>query len=223
MDRVSHRSLVGLCGVLGLIFFLLASLVQAEEMPESMDLNALKARATELQQRLDQNPSDYDALKNLGIVYYAAALKDSKAYAKKAIQYLDQAYQKKAEDAEVLCYLGTTYTLLAKDASDLASITSNTSKGIGFIDKAVRMDPDNISVRLIRANNSKNLPKFLNRRPVAYEDFEYLSGLFEKKPGVSPWLKAYVYQNLVALYKEDGEPVKARKYEAMAAAIKKEK
>jgi tetratricopeptide (TPR) repeat protein len=223
MNRVSHHSWVGRCGVLGLVFLLSISLVHAEKRPESMDLNTLKARAAELQQRLNQNPSDYDALRSLGIVYYAAALKDSKTYAKKAIQYLEQAYQKKPEDAEVLCYLGTSYTLLAKDASDLASITSNTNKGIGFMDKAVRMDPNNISVRLIRANNSKNLPKFLNRRSVAYEDFEYLTGLFEKKLGVSPSLKASVYRNLAALYKEDGDSAKARKYEAMAAAINKEK
>jgi tetratricopeptide (TPR) repeat protein len=223
MDRVSYHSWVGVCGVLGLVFFLLTSLVHAEERPEAMDLNALKAQAAELQQRLDQNPSDVNALKNLGIIYYAAALKDSKAYAKKALQYLDQTYQKKPEDAEVLCYLGTTYTLLAKDASDLASITSNTNKGIGFMDKAVRMDPDNISVRMIRANNSKYLPKFLNRRPVAYEDFEHLASLFEKKPSVSPSLKVYVYQNLAVLYKEDGDAAKAQKYEAMAAAIEKEK
>jgi tetratricopeptide (TPR) repeat protein len=188
-----------------------------------MDLNALKVRAAELQQRLDQSPSDYETLRDLGIVYYAAALRDSKAYAKKAIQYLDQTYQKKAEDAEVLCCLGTAYTLLAKDASDLSSITSNVNKGIGFMDKAVRMDPDNISVRLIRANNSKSLPKFLNRRSVAYEDFERLASLFEKKPGVSPSLKVSVYQNLAALYKEDGDAAKAQKYEAMAAAAEKEK
>jgi tetratricopeptide (TPR) repeat protein len=215
--------LVGLYGVLGLVLLLLASLVHAEERPENMDLDALKAQASEWQQRLDQNPSDYDALRNLGIVYYAAALKDSKAYSKKAIQYLDQTYQKKPEDAEVLCCLGSTYTLLAKDSSDLSSITSNVNKGIGFMDKAVRMDPDNITIRMIRANNSRNLPKFLNRRSVAYEDFEHLVSLFEKKPNVSPSLKASVYQNLAALYKEDGDAAKAQKYETMASTIKKEK
>jgi tetratricopeptide (TPR) repeat protein len=208
---------------LGLAIILLTLLAHAEERPENMDLNALKAQAAELQKRLDQNPSDDNALKNLGIIYYAAALKDSKAYAKKAIQYLEQTYQKKPEDTEVLCYLGTTYTLLAKDTSDLSGMTSNVNKGIGFMDKAVRMDPDNISVRMIRASNSMNLPKFLNRRSVAYEDFEHLASLFEKKPDVSPSLKAYVYQNLAALYKEDGDAAKAQKYESMAAAIKKEK
>jgi len=223
MDRVSYHSLFGLFGVLSLVLLLLTLPALAEQRPENMDLNALKARATELQKRLNQNPSDGEALRSLGIVYYAAALKDSKAYTNRAILYLEQAYQKKPEDAEVLCCLGTTYTLLAKNTSDLSSITSNMNKGIGFMDKAVRMDPDNISVRMIRANNSKNLPKFLNRRSVAYEDFEHLASLFEKNPDISPLLKASVYQNLATLYKEDGDAAKAQRYEAMAATIKKEK
>jgi tetratricopeptide (TPR) repeat protein len=222
MDRVSRSLVLGLCGVISLAFLLFASSVHAEERPESMDRKALLTQAAQLQLRLDQNPSDYEALRGLGIVYHNMALKDSKSYAKKAIQYLEQAHQKKSDDTVVLCYLGSAYTLLAKDASDPSSKMSNVSKGIGLMDKAVRMAPDDISVRLIRANNSKNLPKFLNRRSVAYEDFEYLAGLFEKKPDVSPSLKLSVYRNLAALYKEDGDAAKARKYEGMAAAISKE-
>jgi len=212
-----------MCGVLGLVFFLLTSLVHAEERPESMDLNALKTRAAELQQRLDQNPSDYDALQGIGIIYHNMALKDSKTYTKKAVQYLEQAYQKKPENNVVLCYLGCDYTLLAKDAWNPISRLSNLNKGFAYMDKAVRMDPDNITVRLYRGNSSKALPKFLNRRSVAYEDFEHLASLFEKKPDISASLKASVYRNLAALYKEDGDPAKARKYEAMAAAVEKEK
>jgi tetratricopeptide (TPR) repeat protein len=208
--------------VLSLVFLLFASPVHAEERPENMDLKALLVQSAQWQQRLDQDPSDYEALRGLGIAYHSMALKDSKAYAKKAIRYLEEANRKKPEDAEVLCCLGNAYTLLARDASDESSKMSNVSKGIGLMDKAVRMDPGNIAVRLIRANNSKNLPKFLNRRSVAYEDFEYVEGLFKKKPNISVSLKAYVYRNLAALYKEDGDAAKARKYEAMAAAIPKE-
>jgi tetratricopeptide (TPR) repeat protein len=222
MDRVFRSSLHGLYGVLCLVLLLLASHARADERPENMDLKALSVRAAQLQHRLDQNPADYEALKGLGIVYHSMALKDSKAYAKKAVQYLEQANQKKSDDTVVLCYLGSAYTLLAKDVGDLMSKSSYMNRGVEYMDKAVRMDPDNISVRMIRANNSKNLPKFLNRRPVAYEDFEYLAGLFEKRPDVSPSLKASVYRDLAALYKEDGDAAKARKYEAMATAIAKE-
>jgi hypothetical protein len=191
MDHVFRSSLSGMFGVLCLVLLLFASQVSAEERPENMDLKALSVQAAQLQQRLDQYPADYEALKGLGIVYHSMALKDSKAYAKKAVQYLEQANQKKSDETEVLCYLGSAYTLLAKDAGDLMS-------------------------------NSKNLPRFLNRRSVAYEDFEHLAGLFEKNPGVSPSLKASVYRDLAALYKEDGDVTKTQKYEAMAAAIPKE-
>jgi tetratricopeptide (TPR) repeat protein len=222
MDRFARSLVVGLWCVLSLAFLLFASPVQAEERPENMDLKALSAEAGQLQQRLDQNPADYEALKGLGIVYHSMALKDSQAYAKKAVQYLEQANQKKSDDTEVLCYLGSAYTLLAKDAGDLMSKSSYMDRGVEYMDKAVRMTPDDISVRLIRANNSKSLPKFLNRRPVAYEDFEHLASLFEKRSDISASLKASVYRNLAALYKEDGDAAKARKYEAMAAAIAKE-
>jgi tetratricopeptide (TPR) repeat protein len=209
-------------GVLCLVLLLFASQVRAEERPENMDLKALSVQAAQLQQRLEQNPADYEALKGLGIVYHGMALRDSKGYAKKAVQYLEQANQKKSDETEVLCYLGSAYTLLAKDVGDLMSKSSYMNRGVEYMDKAVRMDPDNISVRLIRANNSKNLPRFLNRHSVAYEDFEHLAGLFEKRPDVSPSLKASVYRDLAALYKEDGDTTKAQKYEAMAVAIAKE-
>jgi len=223
MDRVFRCSLLGLYGALSLVLLLFTSQVLAEERPENMDLKALSVQTAQLQQRLEQTPADYEALKGLGIVYHGMALKDSKAYAKKAVQYLEQANQKKSDETEVLCYLGSAYTLLAKDAGDLMSKSSYMNRGVEYMDKAVRMDPDNISVRLIRANNSKNLPRFLNRRSVAYEDFEYLAGLFEKRPDVSPSLKVSVYRDLAALYKEDGDAAKARKYEAMAGTIEKEK
>jgi hypothetical protein len=223
MDRVFRSSLRGLYGVLCLVLLLFASQVRAEERPENMDLKALSVQAAQLQQRLEQNPTDYEALKGLGIVYHGMALKDSKAYAKKAVQYLEQANQKKSDDTEVLCYLGSAYTLLAKDAGDLMNKSSYMNRGVECMDKAVRMDPDNISFRLIRANNSKNLPRFLNRRSVAYEDFEHLAVLFEKRPDVSPSLKASVYRDLAALYKEDDDAAKTRRYEAMAGTIEKEK
>jgi tetratricopeptide (TPR) repeat protein len=113
--------------------------------------------------------------------------------------------------------------MLAKDAWDPMSKSSYVNQGIACMDKAVRMNPDNISIRMIRANNSKNLPRFLDRRSIAYEDFGHLARLFEKNPDVAASLKVSVYRDIAALYREDGDTAKARKYEAMAATIEKEK
>jgi tetratricopeptide (TPR) repeat protein len=188
-----------------------------------MDLKALSAQAAQWKERLDQNPSDYEALRNLGIVYHDMAIRDSKACGKKAVRHLEQAHQKKPDDSVVLCYLGSSYTILAKDASDLSQQSKDVNKGIETMDKAVNKDPDNLTVRLIRANNSKGLPRFLNRRSTAYEDFEHVADLFEKGLKVPSQLKASVYQSLADLYKEDGNPAEAKKYQTKADTVQKEK
>jgi tetratricopeptide (TPR) repeat protein len=223
MKRIPRNALLGWYGVLGLVFLLLASWAYAEERPENMDLKALLGQAAQLQNRLDQNPSDDEALRGLGTVYHSMALEDSKAYAKKAVQYLEQAHQKRIDDHVVLCYLGSAYTLLAKDAGDRMAQMSYVNKGVEYMDKAVRKDTDNITIRLTRANNSMRLPKFLNRRPIAYEDFEVLASLFEKDLKVPSQLRISVYRSLAALYKEDGDVAKAQKYQTMAETVQKEK
>jgi hypothetical protein len=87
MDRVPHHSLLVLYKVLSLILLLCASLAHTEERPESMDLTTLKARAVESQQRYDKNSSDDKSLRAISIVYYAAALKESKATSIKENHY----------------------------------------------------------------------------------------------------------------------------------------
>ena len=224
MKPISRNALLGLYGVFGLVLLLFASLAFAEERPEDMDLKALSVRAVQLQQRVDQNPSDDEALRDLRIVYHDMAIKDSKAYGQKAAQYLEQAYRKKPHDHVALCYLGSAYTLLAKDAWNPVSKAFYLNKGVEHMDKAVRKDLNNITVRLIRANNSKVLSsKFLSQRSIAYEDFEHVASLFEKGLKVPSQLKASVYRSLADLYKEDGNLAEAKKYQIMAKNVDKEK
>jgi hypothetical protein len=227
MNRIFHSSLLDMFAVLSLVFFLFTSLAYAEEKPEDKELAAMLAQITQLQQRLGKNPSDYEALRDLGIAYHNAAIKDSKVYAKKAVQYLEQTRQKKIDDTVVLCYLGSAYTLLARDTSDPMDRLSYVNKGVEYMDKAVRKDPDNISdyvtIRLVRANNSMRLPKSLNRRPIAYEDFELLASLFQKGLKIPSPLKISVYRSLAALYQEDGNMAEAKKYQTMAETVQKEK
>jgi tetratricopeptide (TPR) repeat protein len=209
--------------VLSAVLLLLSPAIYAAERPENMDLKALQAQATQLQQNLDKNPSDYDVLLGLGVVYHALALKDSKAYAKTAVQHLERVHEKKLDDATALCYLGSAYSLLSKDASDTSTRSDYSNKGFAYMDKAVRKDPDNITVRMTRGGNARNLPRFLNRRSIAYEDFEHVIGLLEKNPKASASLKATVYNALAALYKEDGDTTKAQDFAAKAAKSEKEK
>ena len=71
MARVSKKSWVGPYWILSLILLQLASWAYALEGPENMDLKALLVQAAQLQNRLDQDPSDYEALRCLGTVYHS--------------------------------------------------------------------------------------------------------------------------------------------------------
>jgi len=218
--RSVQRSTIWLYAVL--LLCLVPAFLHAQTGFEAMDLKALKEQADQLEARVGSNAADYATLRDLATVYHYMAVKDSKAYAKKAVQMLDRAYEKRPEDYVVLCYLGNAYVLAAKDGGDGMTRAANVNKGFEYMDKAVRHAPDDITIRLTRGFSAKASPKFLGRRQVAYEDFEYLAALFEKGLKVPESLKATVYGQLADLYKEDGDAVRAQKYGAMAekAAIR---
>jgi hypothetical protein len=73
MNRFFHNLSVGFYGVLCLVFPALILPVHAAEKPEDMELKTLSAQVAQLQQRLDQNPDDYEALQGIGIAYQAKA------------------------------------------------------------------------------------------------------------------------------------------------------
>lgn len=201
-------------GICLALFFISAA--RGEEKSQQGDLDAMVKKITKLQERFNQNPSDYEALKELGVIYHDMALKDTKTYAKKAVNSLEEAQKVKPEDNVTLCYLGSAYTLMAKESWNPVSKSNYVNKGIECMDKAIKKDPDNITIRMTRGMNSRGLPGFLNRRQVAFEDFEHLADQFEKGLKVPASLKSTVYKNLSGLYKEDGDKIKTQKYQAMA-------
>ena len=188
---------------------------------ESMDLKGLKEQADQLEARVNKNAADYATLRELALVYHYMALKDSRAFAKKAVQRLEEVSRKNPDDNAVLCYLGNAYVLLAKDGGDQADRAANVNRGFEYMDKAVRRAPDDVTVRLTRGMSAKASPKFLGRRPVAYEDFEHLADLIDKGARLPQAVKALVYSELSDLYREDGESGKADKYEGLAEKAKR--
>jgi len=188
---------------------------------ETMDLKALEQQAEQLEARVNKNAADYATLRELALVYHYMALKDSKAYAKKAVQRLDEAFRKKPDDNVVLCYLGNAYVLSAKDGGDQADRAANVNRGFEYMDKAVRRAPDDVTVRLTRGMSAKASPKFLGRRPVAYEDFEYLADLIDKGLKLPQSMKTVVYSQLADLYREDGDNARAQKYASLAEKAKR--
>jgi tetratricopeptide (TPR) repeat protein len=196
----------------------LAPVAWAEDRHELQGMSdmQLAEKISEFQEKLNQNPADYEALKAIGIAYSIKAKEDVKTYAPKAVEFLTRAHEIDTKDYETMCYLGSDTTMMARTTLNPVKKMSYVNKGTGFMDKAVRKNPDNISVRLTRAFNSKSLPSFLERGHIALEDFEHLAGLIEKNPGVSQAIKKTVYSNLAELYSKTGDQAKAERYARLA-------
>ena len=205
-----------------LLFLLLLSPgpSRSQARMETMDLKALEEQAGQLEARVGKNAADYATLRELALVYHYMALKDSKTYAKKAVQRLEEAFRKKPDDNVVLCYLGNAYVLSAKDGGGEADRVAWVNRGFEYMDKAVRRAPDDVAVRLTRGMSAKASPKFLGRRPVAYEDFGYLADLIDKGLKLPQSLKTVVYSQLADLYREDGDNDRAQKYASLAEKAK---
>lgn len=199
----------------------LATPVWAKDWHELKDLTdvQLSEKISGFKERLEQNPSDFEALKALGIAYHIKARKDAKKFAPRAVKYLTRAYEINKKDYEIVCYLGSATTMMAKTTWNPIKKMSYVNKGTGLMDKAVRRDPDNVSIRMTRAGNSKSLPSFLNRGEIAFEDFEYLADLIEKNPESYALIKKEVYTNLAELYKKAGDQMKAEKFRKLADSL----
>lgn len=138
---------------------LLATCGWAKDWHELSSLSEvdLTKKISELQARLKENPNDYDVLKGLGIAFHTKARKEE-ASIPNAVEFLTKAYEMNKEDTETMCYLGSATTMMAKTTWNPMDKMRYVNDGTALMDKAVRKDPNNISVRMTRANNSKAFP-----------------------------------------------------------------
>ena len=85
---------LAIVGIIMAIAVLLAAPVSAKDWHELRDLDdgQLAEKISELQKILDQNPSDYETMKGIGIAYHRMANKNAKTYAPKAVEVLVKAF-----------------------------------------------------------------------------------------------------------------------------------
>lgn len=180
-----------------------------------MDYQELKRVMEEKEGILKENPDDVGALKVLGIAYHNLSVLGKKGVSEKAFSILNKAHQLAPDDYEILVYLGSTRTLLGRDATFPLTRLYQVNKGCRIMDDAIFNAPDNIVVRMTRANNSLALPSFFNRAKYAKEDLLYLLKLSKKLPREFPNdLLSTIYYTLGEYYKGEGKSQwnKAREY-----------
>lgn len=101
--------------------------------------------------------------------------------AQKAYELFQKAVAKYPEEFLFEAYCGSSLSLIGRWSTDGSTFFTNGIQGIRMVEKAVQKAPDDIRVRLVRANHSYRLPEaFFHRTATAITDFEYIVQRCEK-------------------------------------------
>jgi len=211
-----------------LAVLLLASIVHAQSTPlfaiyGMREGKALEAVIKEYEEIRRAYPNDPQALKALGIAYHNLGAQKASGAVANAVRYLEQARTLLPADAEVLAYFGSARTMMARDSWNPITKVSAVREGIKLIDMAASKDPDNVTVRFVRANNSLRLPKFFNRAHYAKTDLQHLLKLSAPEGGkammFSPQMIAEIHFKLGEIYKGENEEQLAKDHWTKAVEI----
>jgi tetratricopeptide (TPR) repeat protein len=182
------------------------------ELYNLTDKNRLKEIIVQTEKVLKNNSSDKEALKIFGIAYHNLAILEVKDASETSERYLEKATQLSPDDYEIIAYLGSAKTMVARDSWNFFTKVQNVNKGINIIDRAVSKSPDNITVRMVRAKNSLSLPKSFNRKNIAMKDLLHIEKLLESSKGYEPDFASEVFYHIAMLYKDEGNKDLAKKY-----------
>ena len=143
---------------------------------EPWELNAKESRAAlgPVTAQLTRTPDNVEALKTSGILLQQIARSDAKREdVELAERNLKRAKELAPTDQEIAAWLGSVTTMKALFETDPGRQTLWVKVGTKLMDAAVQSAPNNLVVRLVRANNSVELPPFLRRARFGVEDFSY--------------------------------------------------
>jgi tetratricopeptide (TPR) repeat protein len=184
----------------------LVSHALAQNEPED-----IQTQIETLKDSLRQEPENTEILLKLGILYHNLGVEGDKEAVKKAKNLFEKLLELEPQNVEALAWYGSVLTLRGRDVWFPVSKLSYVNNGIEKMDKAVELAPDNINVRMIRANNSLNLPGAFHRIEIAITDFEYLLTLSQKRQqAFSESLLTKIFLGLGRAYKKRGDIIKAR-------------
>lgn len=124
----------------------------------------------------------YDALKRSGIAYHNLATLKIDGASEKAVQFLKRASDMKPTDSITLAYLGSATTMTARDSWNVFTKMEEANRGFNLLDKAVVLDPNNAVLRVLRINNSLQVPDFLGRKRIVKPDFAKIEQLLAENP-----------------------------------------
>lgn len=109
------------------------------------------------------------------------AVHGDKQAVKQAYELFKNLVQLDPQDRLAQAYLGSTTSLLGRDALDPIERHNYATKGLKLLDEVVVKEPHNLEIQSLRAYVCFNLPEpFFHRTVTAIEDFKHLASRYEQ-------------------------------------------
>jgi tetratricopeptide (TPR) repeat protein len=173
-------------------------------------LFAQQSKLDSLENVVKNDSQNIDAMFNLATIYYNMVSKQENDDAtERAEELLKAILQKKNDHTEAMVYYGSLLTLKGRDAFLPWSKLSYVEEGCELMDKAVRLDPKNIRLRIRRAMNNVNLPSPFNRQAYYLEDFEFIRNHPAFLTFNADFQQQILFYSAIA-YEKNNEPKKSR-------------
>lgn len=164
---------------------------------------------------VDTNPKNIQAMTQLGIAYHDLGVDGDKKAVEKGEQLFKRILELDSTHAVGLAYLGSIYSLRARDSVMPWSKLKHAKKAIELLDHPAVTESEDLNVHLIRAMNSYEVPKFLDRLNVALEEFDFIVNHQHFSEWPSP-KRAFVYLHFGKAHEKDGNDAAAEKYYQLA-------
>jgi hypothetical protein len=207
-----RRTFAVLMVVPGLGLALAVPRARANDLPAdtlNAELTVKNAEKSRLQKAIAADPSNPALRFQLGAVLCDLGADGDEAAAGEALKLFAALHKETPNDAEVLAFYGNACTIEAKFSFILTKL-SWAHDGFNYLDTAVKDAPEDVTVRVIRALNSAQVPDFLGREQTAREDFAWIMQRLSDRPqDFSPELlrSIYYYAGKFALAHNDAKAV----------------
>lgn len=126
-------------------------------------------------QSLKKNPDDTELQLQTGIIYQTLSPPDRWEFLDHAIALFEQAQPNSQHRPEFWMYLGLSKAAKAKNPKVNMFKKLNLAKeGFSYMDKAIELDANNLSLRLLRAKASLIAPGILGRSESLSKDYTFI-------------------------------------------------
>jgi tetratricopeptide (TPR) repeat protein len=145
-----------------MILFLLVSLTFAQSVES-------------LKEKIKKNPNDLQTKFELAKMYHDKVRDEIDDKSDEAEELFKEILKKKRDFVEARAYYGSLLTLKGRDAYLPWNKLAYVEQGCDEMDKAVKIAPNNLELRILRSLNNIHLPDFFNRLTYCLEDFDFLT------------------------------------------------